>query len=137
MPTTKETVTTWQHRGMVFSGESPGQPPVIIDGNTKEGPSPTDTLLIALAGCTGSDVVLILGKKRIDLKELRIAVNGTRRDEEPRRYTAIRIGFTVVAPGATEQAVRQAIDLSLEKYCSVTHSLNPDIPISYDLDLQA
>jgi putative redox protein len=137
MPTTKEIVTTWQRRGMVFSGESPGKPPVIIDGNTVEGPSPTDTLLIALAGCTGSDVVLILGKKRIDLRDLHIAVTGTRRDEEPRRYTAIRIAFTVVAPGATEQAVRQAIDLSLEKYCSVTHSLNPDIPISYDLDLQA
>ena len=137
MSTTKEIVTTWQHRGMVFRGESPGKPPVIIDGNTVEGPSPVDSLLIALAGCTGSDVVLILEKKRLELRELRIAVTGTRRDEEPRRYTAIRIVFTVAAPGATEQAVRHAIDLSLEKYCSVSHSLNPDIPISYDLVLQA
>ena len=137
MPATKKIVTTWQQRGMVFSGESPGKPAVTIDGDTTAGPSPVDTLLIALAGCTGSDVVLILGKKRIDLRALRIDVTGTRRDEEPLRFIAIKLDFIVTAPGATEQAVRHAIDLSLEKYCSVTHSLNPDIPITYDLVLQA
>ena len=133
----KEVVATWQHRGMVFSGAHPGKPPVIIDGHATEGPSPVDTLLISLATCTGSDVVMILEKKRIDLRELRIGVSGTRRDEEPRRFLAIKLVYTVTAPGASEQAVRHAIDLSLEKYCSVTHSLNPDIPITYDLALQA
>ena len=137
MAVPKEIVATWQQRGMVFSSGSPGTPQVTIDGNTIEGPSPVDTLLISLAGCTGSDVVLILEKKRIDLRELRIAVTGTRREEEPRRFIAIKLVYTVTAPGATEQAVRHAIDLSLEKYCSVTHSLNPDIPITYDLVLQA
>lgn len=137
MPTSKQIAATWQHRGMVFSGETTGKPAITLDGHTVEGPSPTDALLIALAGCTGSDVVLVLGKKRIDLKELRIDVTGTRRDEEPRRYIAIKLLYTVVAPGASEQAVRHAIDLSIEKYCSVSHSLNPDIPITYDLALQA
>lgn len=137
MSVSKQIVTTWQRRGLVFRGESPGKPPVIVDGDTNEGPSPVDSLLIALAGCTGSDVVLILGKKRIDLRELRIDVIGTRRDEEPRRFIAIKLVFTVAATGATERAVRHAIDLSLEKYCSVTHSLNPDIPITYELVLQA
>ena len=135
MPVTKQIVTTWQRRGMVFSGASPGKPPVTIDGDTTLGPSPVDTLLIALAGCTGSDVVLILGKKRVGLRELRIDVVGTRRDEDPRRFIAIKIIFTVSAPGASEQAVRHAIDLSLEKYCSVVASLAPDIKISYDLAL--
>ena len=122
---------------MVFRGEKPDTPPVTIDGDTVEGPSPMDTLLIAMAGCTGSDVVLVLEKKRVDLRELRIDITGTRREEQPQRYLAVRLVYTVTAPGATEQAVRQAIDLSLEKYCSVTHSLNPDIPITYDLVLQA
>lgn len=137
MPTTKHTVTTWTGRGMVFSGGRPDLPPVTIDGDSVEGPSPTDTLLVALAGCTGADVVSILQKKRVDLRGLAIAVTGERRDEFPRRYMSIQIVFTVTAPGATEVAVRQAIDLSLAKYCSVTHSLNPDIPITYELALQA
>ena len=128
---------TWQGRSMVFRGETDGKAPITIDGETAEGPSPMDTLLLALAGCTGSDVVEILRKKRLALRELRIDVTGTRREEYPRRYTAIDLVYRVSAAGATEQHVRQAIDLSLRKYCSVTHSLQADIPIHYELVLQA
>jgi putative redox protein len=133
----KTVVTSWEHRGLVFSGGPEGGKTVLIDGDGGEGPSPVDNALVALAGCTGSDVVIVLQKKRIDLKELRIEMHAQRRDEYPRRFTAIRVVFDVTAPGATEDAVRQAIDLSFEKYCSVSHSLNPDIPITYELRLQA
>lgn len=133
----KEITATWLGRAMAFRGEAEGKAPVITDGETTEGPSPMDMLLIAMAGCTGSDVVAVLRKKRLDLRELRIDVTGRRRDEHPRRYIALDLRYTVHAPGATEAAVRQAIDLSLEKYCSVTHSLAPDIPVRYELVLQA
>ncbi len=133
----KEITATWQGRTMVFVGEAEGKAPVVVDGETTEGPSPMDMLLIAMAGCTGSDVVAVLRKKRLDLQGLAIRVTGRRREEHPRRYTAIDLLYTVRAPGATEAAVRQAIDLSLQKYCSVTHSLAPDIAVRYELDLQA
>jgi len=133
----KAVSASWLGRSMVFQVEADGKPPVIVDGETDEGPSPMDTLLVALAGCTGSDVVHILRKKRLTLRELRIDVVGQRRHEDPRRYTAITLRYSVSAPGASEAAVRQAIDLSLEKYCSVTHSLAPDIAIGYELELQA
>jgi putative redox protein len=120
---------------MVFRGGGESGATSMVDGDAKEAPSPVDTLLIALAGCTGSDIVLVLGKKRLDLKELRVEVNGVRRDEEPRRFVSLHLTYHVTAPGATEAAVRHAIDLSLQKYCSVTHSLNPDIPVTYDLRL--
>lgn len=137
MPRQKQIAISWQGRGMVFQGEGAGLVPITIDGENTEGPGPMETLLIALATCTGSDVVNILAKKRLTLKSLTVDVTGDRRDEEPQRYTAIRLRYHVNAPGATEPAVRQAIDLSLGKYCSVTHSLNPDIPITYELALQA
>lgn len=133
----KVVTATWQGRTMVFRGDVEGKAPVILDGETDEGPSPMDMLLIAMAGCTGSDVVAVLRKKRLDLRDLSIEVTGRRREEHPRRYTALDLRYTVHAPGATEAAVRQAIDLSLEKYCSVTHSLAPDIPVRYELVLQA
>jgi putative redox protein len=126
----------WLGCSMVFEGAVPGKAPIVVDGETDEGPSPMDTLLLALAGCSGSDVVLILRKKRLDLRELRIAVRGERRTEDPRRYVRIDLVYHVVAPGATEAAVRQAIDLSLRKYCSVAHSLNPDIRVGYELRLE-
>ncbi len=136
-PDTKHVIATWQGRSMVFEGEAAGKAPAIVDGETGEGPSPMDALLIAMAGCTGSDVVSVLAKKRFELRLLRIEITGRRREENPRRYVKIDLVYHVTAPGAAESAVRHAIDLSLEKYCSVTHSLNPDIPIGYELRLQA
>ena len=56
-----------------------------------------------------------------------------RRDEQPRRVTAIKFQVSVRGEGADEVKVRRAIDLSIEKYCSVIASLAPDIPITYDL----
>lgn len=134
---TKSVTASWQTRGLVFSGGATGGTAVQVDGDGNEGPSPMDALLVALAGCTGSDVVVVLKKKRVDLRALKVEVRGERREQEPRRYARIHIVYHVHAPGASEQAVRHAIDLSLEKYCSVTHSLNPDIPIGYELALQA
>jgi len=133
----KQVLLDWSSRGMVFSGGASGKPAMTIDGNGREAPSPVETLLLAVAACTGSDVVSILEKKRLKLEQLRVEVNGERRDEYPRRYVRLALVFHVRSPGATETQVRQAIDLSLEKYCSVSHSLNPDIPITYDLVLQA
>ena len=136
-PAVKKIATSWLARGLVFEGAAAAANTVTIDGDGGEGPSPMEALLIAVAGCTGSDVVVVLKKKRIDLRALRIEIRGERREEEPRCYTKIDLVYHVAAPGASEQAVRHAIDLSLARYCSVTHSLNPDIPIGYELDLQA
>ena len=137
MADTKQVDLTWQHRGLVFTGEGAGKVPITIDAANAEGPGPMESVLLALAACTGSDLVVVLRKKRLDLRELRIEVRGERREEHPQRYVAIDLTYSVSAPGATEEQVRHAIDLSLAKYCSVTHSLNPAIAIRYELVLQA
>jgi putative redox protein len=80
-------------------------------------------------------VVLILEKMRVGLRQLRIEVHGTRREDHPRRYTAIRIEFHLAGDDLDESKARRAIDLSLEKYCSVVASLAPDIAFSYGLTL--
>src|SRR5437016_9414765 len=61
---------------------------------------------------------------------------GTRREEEPRRYTALHFVFTISGDGVDETKARRAIDLSLEKYCSVVASLAPDMHITYDVALR-
>lgn len=134
---TKIVSVEWQQRSMVFAAQAAGKPPILIDGQTKEGPSPVEVLLHALATCAASDVVAILEKKRLPLEELKVEVRGDRREEYPRRYVGIVLVWTVKARGATEQAVRQAIDLSLEKYCSVSATLDPEMPVTYELVLQA
>jgi putative redox protein len=130
----KHVALDWD-RGIIFRGGAPGGPSLVIDGDNAEAPGPMLTLLLAAASCSGSDVVMILEKMRVGLRKLRIEVHGSRREEPPRRYTAIRFEFHLAGEGLDEAKARRAIDLSLEKYCSVVASLAPDIAISYGVTL--
>jgi putative redox protein len=92
-------------------------------------------LLVAAAGCTGADIVVLLEKMRVRLTRFRLGVEGVRRDEEPRRYIALELTYELAGEGLDEVKARRAIDLSIEKYCSVLQSLAPDIPVRYHLAL--
>lgn len=134
MARTAEVTIHWL-RGLEFEGSGVGRPPILVDGDSKVATSPVELLLVAAATCTASDVVIILQKQRIALESLDIAISGTRREEQPRRYTAIALRVSVRGAGADDVKVRRALDLSLEKYCSVIASLAPDIPVTYDVSI--
>ncbi|MGH7581024.1 MAG: OsmC family protein [Gemmatimonadales bacterium] len=131
---TKRIALVWE-RGLVFHGGAPGGPEVTIDGDNAAGPGPMLSLLLAAAACSGSDVVIILEKMRVALREFRIEASGVRREQEPRRYTALHLEYQLAGDGLDETRARRAIDLSLEKYCSVVASLAPDTKITYGLTL--
>jgi putative redox protein len=131
---TKRVVLTWQE-GLRFTGGAPEGPSTTIDGDNGVAPGPMLTLLLAAASCSGSDVVVILQKMRVQLRQLRIDATGVRREQEPRRYTAIHLDYHLGGEGLDRTMATRAIDLSLEKYCSVIHSLAPDIAITYALTL--
>lgn len=118
-----------------FAGGEPNGPKSFVDGDNAAAPGPMLTLLIAAAACTGSDVVVVLKKMRIALTKFSLDVAGTRREEEPRRYVALHLTYRLAGEGLDEAKARRAIDLSIEKYCSVMHSLARDIAITYDLRL--
>jgi putative redox protein len=124
----------WKH-DLVFEGGMPGGPAIQLDGDGGAAPSPAVALLVAAAACSGADVVLILKKMRAGLSEFRIEARGTRREQDPRRYTALHFVFHLSGAAIDEARARRAIDLSITKYCSVIHSLAPDIAITYDLVL--
>jgi putative redox protein len=130
----REVVVRWKEE-LRFTASGAGRPPIVVDGNSTAALSPVDLLLVAAATCTGSDIVVILQKQRVTLRSLELAVRGTRREAEPRRYTAIHFRVAVAGEGADEVKARRAIDLSLEKYCSVVASLAPDIRVTYDVAL--
>ncbi|HZE94090.1 MAG TPA: OsmC family protein [Gemmatimonadales bacterium] len=132
MARTAEVTMRWL-RNLQFEGSGVGRPAILVDGDSTAATSPVELLLLAAATCTASDVVIILQKQRIQLESLDISVHGTRRESEPRRFTAIAFHFAVRGAGADDLKVRRAVDLSLEKYCSVVASLAPDIAISYDV----
>jgi putative redox protein len=134
MKETKRATMVWSS-GLVFKGGEPGGPQTVVDGDNIAAPGPMLTLLLAAASCTGSDVVSILEKMRVTVQEVRIEVAGERREEEPRRYTSIRLDYHLRGEGLDEARASRAIELSVNKYCSVLHSLAPDIAITHGFTL--
>jgi len=130
MPETKRVSLQWEE-GLRFAGGAPGGPVSVIDGDNAAAPGPMLSLLLAAASCSGSDVVLILRKMRVELRQLRIEVVGQRREQEPRRFTAIHFDYQIGGAGLDDAKAKRAVSLSIEKYCSVIHSLAPDIAITY------
>ena len=131
---TKRMVVNWEGGGR-FRGGEPGGPTSLVDSDNAEAPGPMLTLLLAAAACSGTDVVTILEKMRVGLTSLRIGMTGVRREEVPKRYLSIHFTFELRGTGLDESKARRAIELSLQKYCSVVHSLAPDIAVEYDLEL--
>jgi putative redox protein len=134
MQETKRVSLRWEE-GLRFEGGAEAGPTTRIDGDNTSAPGPMLTLLLAAASCSGSDVVLILKKMRIELRDLRIEVTGRRREQEPRRYTAIHFDYHIGGNGLDQAKADRAVSLSVEKYCSVIHSLAPDIAITYAVTL--
>jgi len=112
-----------QIQGMKFEAQVEGTPAIVMDAEQKEepiaGPSPMQTTLLAVMGCTASDIVWILNKQRVPFTKLEIEADGERAKEEPRVFTKIHLHYRVYGDGVKESAVKRAIDLSTEKYCSV------------------
>ena len=100
-------------------------------GGEGGGPAPMEVLLVSLAGCTGMDVASILKKKRVDLQRMTVKVDGERAPEHPKYFTKIEVQFDIEGKDISEEAVRRAIELSKEKYCSVSVMLKDKAEISY------
>jgi putative redox protein len=131
---TKRITLDWQDK-LVFRGGASGGPEVVIDGDNAAAPGPMLQLLLAAASCTGSDVVAILEKMRAGLRKLSIEASGVRREQEPRRYLSLHFQYHLSGDRLDEAKARRAIELSIEKYCSVIHSLAPDIRITHGFTL--
>lgn len=132
-PATVQVTWTGAHE---FDGvRASGGPSIHMDASGKTGPSPVDTLLCALAGCTGVDVVDILAKRRTPVSALSIDVVGERFAGVPGRVTKIALTYRIIGVGIEREHALRAIELAVTKYCSVRDSLDPNLPITWTLEL--
>jgi putative redox protein len=99
-------------------------------GAERAGPSPTESILAALAACTSMDVASILRKKRQPADGYRIAVTGERRDEHPQVYTRIVVEH-LVSGDVEPEAVRRSVELSATAYCPVSAMLSRSVRIEH------
>ena len=117
-----------EFQGIATSGHS-----IVVDGDKKAASSPMELVLIALCGCTGYDVVSILGKKREAFTSLEVRAEAERAASPPTVYTEIKLVYRV-GGRVSHKAVEDAVRLSEEKYCSVAAMLNKTAKISYRIE---
>ena len=122
--------------GMQFIGEADSGHAIVMDGSREVGGNdtglrPTELLLIGTGGCSGMDVISILKKKKQKVTGLEILVNGKKADDYPKKFTEINIEFVIKGSNISEEAVKRAVQLSMDKYCSVKATLEGSATINY------
>jgi len=122
--------------GLQFIGESASGHAIVMDGDKEvggrnTGARPMELLLVGLGGCSGMDVVSILKKKKQDIKGVEIKVKGEKAEDYPKKFTDIKIVFTVRGKNISDDAVKRAVELSMEKYCSVKATLEGSAKVAW------
>ncbi len=115
--------------GTRFQIETPSGHHLTLDttGQSLEQPSvasPMETLLAALAGCSGISMLAILRKKRQNITHYEVHVCGTQAETYPHVFTEIRVEHILTGHALQEKAARQALQLTEERYCSVSVMLS-------------
>ena len=123
---------TWQG-ALEFRAATP-RTEIILDGDSTAGPSPPEALAMALAGCMAIDVADIVIKGRHPLTSLAATIAGDRRDDPPRHFVRFTMHFAV-GGNVPAHAIERAIALSRDKYCSVWHSLRPDLELATSFEV--
>ena len=124
----------WEQSLRFRATSSAGQE-IRLDGNAEQAPSPMQTLLASLAGCMCIDIVDILGKMRVPPEHLSVRIQGERMEDPPRRFRRVTMSYRIRGAVPRDKAER-ALALSLEKYCSVYHSLRPDLEVDQELVIE-
>lgn len=126
----------WQG-DMAFEAELDGHK-LIIDaspevGGSDNGPRPKPLMLVALAGCTGMDVVSILKKMRVELNGLRVWVEAEMTEEHPKHYSAMKIIYEFKGKDLPMDKLEKAVNLSEERYCGVSAVYRKAMPVATEI----
>ncbi len=129
----------WVEKAM-FLGESGSGHSVIMDGPSENGGRnmgirPMEMLLIGMGGCAAFDVVHILTKGRNNVSDCEAELEAERVDSVPKVFSSIHIHFVIKGKDLSEKAVRRAVDLSAEKYCSASIMLGKSVAITHDFEI--
>lgn len=125
-----------QVKGLTLAAKGESNHWITMDGPEKLGGSdagirPKELVLMALAGCTGSDVVSILKKKRVNLTDFEINIAAQQSEEHPKVFTHIDLEYVFYGKDIKEKDVERAIELSTETYCGVSAMLKKAMTINH------
>lgn len=133
-------ITLKRVSGFKFEAENSIGKKAILDGpekigGTDDGVRPMEMVLMGLAGCSSFDVLHILQKGRQEVEDLDVKVSAERADAVPSVFTKINLHF-IVSGKVSEKRVSQAVELSMEKYCSVSAMLSKSVEITHSFEIK-
>ncbi|MBS3946106.1 MAG: OsmC family protein [Melioribacter sp.] len=125
-----------QIQGVTFMGKTDSNHWVVMDGpedfgGSNAGIRPKELILLSLAGCSGSDIAVILKKKKINIDGFEMNITADVQETHPQVYTKINLEYVFYGKGIPKEAVERAIELSLKTYCSVTAMLQKAVEITH------
>ncbi|MDH3279949.1 MAG: OsmC family protein [Gammaproteobacteria bacterium] len=126
--------------GVSFTASADSGHTVTMDGppdhgGLNRGARPMEMVLMGMGGCTAFDVMHILRKSRQDVTDCRVELEAERADREPKVFTRIHAHFVITGRGLKESAVKRAIELSADKYCSASIMLGKTAKITHDYEI--
>jgi putative redox protein len=107
-----------------------------VFGGSEAGPRPKELILMALGGCTASDVIPILKKKRVPLEDFEVHLTANVREEHPQVFTDIHIEYIFYGDGIDPKDIERAIELSNTKYCSASAMLRGSVNITHSYRIE-
>ncbi|MFW5821007.1 MAG: OsmC family protein [Bacteroidota bacterium] len=102
-------------------------------GGKDRGPRPKPLMMVALAGCTGMDVVSILKKMKIELDSFNIGIEAELDDEYPKPYTSMKIIYTFKGKDLPKSKIEKAVNLSQDKYCGVSENYRKAMKLDFEI----
>ena len=141
MTSTKKIFLDWERNYRLIAKNEKGLS-VRFDASTEFGGeetalTPMENVLASLAACSSYDVLIVLKKKRQKVTGYSVEATAQRRDDPPPNiFTKIHLKYIIRGENVSSEAVKRAIDLSMETYCSVGGMLKGTVPITYSFEIQ-
>ncbi len=125
---------------MSFVGESGSGHSVVMDGPPESGGRnlgvrPMEMVLLGMGGCTAFDVVMILQRGRQDIVDCHVELEAERAEEAPKVFTKIHAHYIVKGKNLDARKVERAINMTAEKYCSVSIMLAATAEVTHDFEI--
>ena len=128
-----EAKAVWTDKDRFLGEATSGHALVMDTSEVKTASTPVELVLMALCGCTASDVVGILRKKREPFTGLEVIAQADRAADHPKVFTHIKLVYRVRGK-VTHKAMEDAVRLSKDKYCSVSAMLEKTAPIDFEIE---
>ena len=104
-------------------------------GGQNKGPKPKPLMMVALAGCTGMDLVSLMNKMRVEYESLNIIIEGDLTEDHPKHFTKMKVIYEIRGKNIDRKKVEKAVNMSKDKYCGVIHSYKQAMELKYEIKI--